>query len=174
MTSQPIKKRKGGFPKGTKVPRLKDAEKELFCKVLEANGGRLVAAARTVGRDLATFHRARENDRAFAEAVDLAMRRSTSVLEDVALKRATEGWEEPVYFKGEVIGSKQKFSDTLLIFMLKSRDPKYRDNVHTFQGPGGGPILIEEEEKAREKVINELQAAAERAVGLTIEHEPDE
>jgi hypothetical protein len=38
----------------------------------------------------------------------------------------------------------RKFSDTLLIFMLKARDPKkYRERVDlTHSGPNDGPIAI--------------------------------
>ena len=52
---------------------------------------------------------------------------------------------EPVFYHGQVCGTVRKYSDTLLIFLLKGARPdKFRDNAtirHT--GPTGGAIQIE-------------------------------
>ena len=42
-----------------------------------------------------------------------------------------EGWEEPVgWYKGEAGGTVRRFSDTLLIFLLKGAAPeKYRERL---------------------------------------------
>jgi len=46
------------------------------------------------------------------------------------------------FYEGQVCGYVRRYSDTLLIFLLKARRPgKYGDKVtaeHT--GPGGGPV----------------------------------
>ena len=37
---------------------------------------------------------------------------------------------EPEYYKGEVVGHTRKYSDALLMFLLKANRPdKYRDNI---------------------------------------------
>ena len=48
-----------------------------------------------------------------------------------ARRRAVEGVEEPVgWFQGTPGGTVRKYSDTLLIFLLKGARPhKYRDNI---------------------------------------------
>jgi hypothetical protein len=48
-----------------------------------------------------------------------------------AHKRAVDGWKEPVFWKGEPVGSIRKFDNRLLEFLMKADDPaKYRE-----QGP---------------------------------------
>ena len=61
------------------------------------------------------------------------------------VRRAFEGTDEPVYYKGEECGSVRKYSDTLAIFLLKAHAPeKYRENIHAeLTGAGGGPIALQ-------------------------------
>ena len=60
--------------------------------------------------------------------MDEATELGTAALEDEAVRRAYHGVEEPVFYKGVQCGSITKYSDKLLIFLLKARDPaKYRD-----------------------------------------------
>lgn len=77
----------------------------------------------------------------FAEAVDEAADR----LETEARRRAVSGVSEPVFYKGEKVGAMQKYSDVLLIFLLKGARPeKYAErHVHGGQGKRGA-ILLEE------------------------------
>ncbi len=59
----------------------------------------------------------------FAEAQAIA----GDKLEEVARKRATEGWLEPVFYEGEVVGHKPKYSDTLMAKLLDGALPeKYK------------------------------------------------
>ena len=45
-----------------------------------------------------------------------------------ARRRAVTGIDKPVFFKGEVVGSITKYSDSLLMFLLKAHRPqKFRD-----------------------------------------------
>jgi len=58
-------------------------------------------------------------------------------LETEARRRAFEGILEPVFYKGEVVGHVRKYSDLLLIFLLRGYKPKrYREN---YRDRGGGP-----------------------------------
>lgn len=51
-------------------------------------------------------------------------------LEDAAIERGVHGWEEPVYWKGEVQGSIRRYDGSLLQMLIKgSRPQKYRDVV---------------------------------------------
>ncbi|MDD4986231.1 MAG: hypothetical protein PHQ43_10680 [Dehalococcoidales bacterium] len=64
------------------------------------------------------------------------------VLEQEAFRRAVEGVEEPVYLKGFLVGTVRKYSDTLLIFLLKGAAPeKYREKTE-ITGAGGGPVQM--------------------------------
>lgn len=49
-------------------------------------------------------------------------------LEAEAYRRAKVGWDEPVYQGGGQVGTIRKYSDTMLIFLLKAAKPeKYRE-----------------------------------------------
>jgi hypothetical protein len=89
-----------------------------------------------------TLYRKKERDPVFAAAWDKAAALGVEALEDEARRRAFEGWQEPVFHKGQVCGGVQKYSDTLLIVLLKAHKPeKYRENSKTeVVGPGGGPL----------------------------------
>jgi hypothetical protein len=104
--------------------------------------GSVNRAAREANLHRTTLYRRRESDPVFAEAWERAAALGVEALEDEARRRAFEGWEEPVYHKGEVCGAVQKYSDTLLIVLLKAHKPdKYRENSKTEHvGPGGGPL----------------------------------
>jgi hypothetical protein len=63
-------------------------------------------------------------------------------LEQEAAHRAKEGWLEPVYYKGEVCGQVRRFSDLLMIFLLKGLRPeKYRERIDTRHG---GTLTLEQ------------------------------
>jgi len=48
----------------------------------------------------------------------------------VAHERAVEGWEEPVYYLGDVVGAVRKFDNRLLEFWLKADDPtRFRESA---------------------------------------------
>lgn len=62
----------------------------------------------------------------FAEKWREAYEQNIDDLEAGALRRAIEGWDEPVFHDGEQCGVKRKFSTALTIFMLKAnRKDKY-------------------------------------------------
>lgn len=87
-----------------------------------------------------------ESDPDFVDGKNLAFAAFGEKLESEALRRAHDGWDEPVFYRGLMQGHVHKYSDTLLIFMMKGAMPdKYRDRIeHT--GANGGPILIKEVE----------------------------
>lgn len=84
----------------------------------------------------------RRDDEAFAEAWERALDIGTDALEDEATRRAFEGWDEPVHYQGIATSTIRKYSDTLLMFMLKARRPeKFKDRAqHEHTGQDGGPI----------------------------------
>ena len=67
---------------------------------------------------------------AYAQAFAEAREEACDALESEARRRAVKGVRRPVYYKGKLIGYIRKYSDTLLIFLMKAARPdKYRDNV---------------------------------------------
>lgn len=72
----------------------------------------------------------RAQDPEFAAAWDAALDVGIDALEDEAMRRALEGTDEPVFYKGEECGAIRRYSDTLTIFLLKAHRPdKYKDRA---------------------------------------------
>lgn len=132
-----------------------------FLEVL-ANTANVSVAAKKIRIDRSHMYRLRAEDEEFAAAWDEAVKLGTAALEDEAVRRAKDGTLKPVFYRGEKVGTIREYSDTLLIFLLKSRDPdKYADRVKKeLTGPGGGPVQhaevsLEEYRAARESILDE-------------------
>ena len=89
-------------------------------------------------------YRARDSSRQFRADWDEALKEARELLEAEARRRAAVGVDEPVFYKGEVVGQIRKYSDNLLMFLLKAHWPeKFRENVSIDQrvsGRDGGPV----------------------------------
>jgi redox-regulated HSP33 family molecular chaperone len=109
---------------------LAKKKRRVFLGVL-AQTGRVSEAARACGfTDTSTLQKFRRNDEDFAEAWDHALEAAAHVLEEEAIRRATEGVLEPVFYKGKVTGYKTNYSDTLMMFILRGLKPSvYRENA---------------------------------------------
>ena len=136
-----------------------------------AEFGIVTAACGEAGISRQTAYKRREDDELFARLWTDVETVTTERMEAEARRRAVEGWVEREEF--ETVRNKEtgelerhpsvivrKYSDTLLMFMLKARRPDtYRERVeHT--GAGGGPI----EHRARldlRKLTDEQLAALE-------------
>ncbi len=72
-----------------------------------------------------------QSDSDYCEAFDRAKHEAADRLEDEAWRRAVEGVEEPVgWYKGKQGGVVHRYSDTLLIFLMKGLMPeRYGDRV---------------------------------------------
>lgn len=79
-------------------------------------------------------------DRDFKRQMDAAREEACDTLESEAMRRAVQGYEQPVFHKGEQCGVVRKYSDRLLMFLLKNArpfkfsdrpDPNYRNSTGT-------------------------------------------
>lgn len=120
-------KARGGAPRPRKLTIEKKSE---FIRLLTEEGITVSEAALRLEITTWTLYEHRRNDTEFAAAWDQAWKDGATVLEREAQRRACQGVTEPVFYKGEVVGAVQKYSDLLLIFLLKARQPeKFRDQV---------------------------------------------
>ena len=104
-------------------------KKKAFLAAFRATGNvRLACEAAEVGR---STHYRWLADAAYEEAFELAKEDAADILEAEATRRAVEGVEEPTgWYKGVPGGYIRKYSDTLLIFLLKGLRPEvYRDRM---------------------------------------------
>ena len=65
-------------------------------------------------------------DEAFIEAKAQVDREIVDELIDTSLKLATGGIEEDIWYRGEAVGRKKVYSETMLLAELRRRDPGYR------------------------------------------------
>lgn len=117
------------------------AWREKFIKQL-ATTGNVADACRKAKVARGVAYRERDEDEQFKAAWEEALEIATENLELEARRRAEHGYLDPVYFMGAKVGSVRRYSDTLLIFLLKAHKPdKYRDSVkHVHGGAVGEPI----------------------------------
>lgn len=119
-------------------------------------------AARSVGITLGTAYKHRKDDALFAERWAEAIDEAVDMLEAEAHRRAFQGTEEPVFYKGDEVGYVRKYSDPLTMFLLKAHRPdKYRERSEVKQEISGGMQLNDTTRAARLAAL--LQLAQKRA-----------
>lgn len=113
--------------------------KEAFLAQYRAVGN-VSGACRAAKVGRTTVYDWQKADADFRAAFADAELEATDLLEQECRRRALVGVEEPVYQGGAKVGTVRKYSDVLLIFLLKAKRPtEFRDRVeHT--GKGGKPI----------------------------------
>lgn len=99
---------------------------ERLCEAITAHAGSIPKACKDLGLNLRHVNAWILRDGEAAAAVRSAQQEGWASLEDVAYERAVNGYEKPVYQKGELAGYETVYSDSLLALMLKSRVPGYK------------------------------------------------
>lgn len=90
--------------------------------------GTISAACRAAEVGRTSFYRWLQEDTEFVTAWEEAQLAAAESLEAEAIRRARDGVEEVVFFRDREIGVRRKYSDTLMIFLLKGFMPeKYGD-----------------------------------------------
>lgn len=127
-----------------------DTELQTYLDAL-AEHGNVTKAARAAGMKLKTILQYRKADEQFAEAEELAQQEAADALEWAARERAVNGVEEPVWYKGECVGTVIRYSDSLLTLLLKGAKPdKYADRSKAeISNPDGSMQLDETAISAR-------------------------
>ena len=122
---------------------LEQRKKEQFLKAFSETGNICKAA------DIAHINRERHYtwlkcDPDYPKLFDAAEVKAGDTLEAEAVRRAYEGIDEPVFYRGEACGTVRKYSDTLLIFLLKGAKPeKYKErSASTLSNPDGTNLVI--------------------------------
>ena len=101
-----------------------EKKKYIFLTVL-AKTGRVKKAAQAAGyADTTVMNQLRKKDPEFAAAWDAAIEASNDVLEDEAIRRAVDGVEKPITYRGEITGYEKVYSDGLLTTLLKANNRK--------------------------------------------------
>lgn len=104
-------------------------KREKFLLSLVETGGNVSASCGLAGIKRRTAYDWRSDDPEFAAEWDEAVNVGLDALESEARRRAFEGIEEPVFYKGQICGHIRRYSDSLIMFMLKAYRPQFRDRV---------------------------------------------
>ena len=65
-----------------------------------------------------------ENDREYRELFTQIRMEVYDELQGEAVRRAKEGWLEPVFHQGIQVGTRRRYSDRLLMFLLQALRPE--------------------------------------------------
>lgn len=118
-----------------------DRAREKFIAVL-AEQCNVSEAARAAGIGRTTAYEWRESDPTFAALWDEAEQVAADKLEREAWRRAHDGFEEPVYYQGDVVGTITKYSDRMLEILLKGHRPeKFVDRIKA-EHSGSVPVTF--------------------------------
>lgn len=98
------------------------------------SGETVLAIANDFGMSRQALYAHRKKDHDFAnawrDAAILGAKVRLCDLEKEANRRAIEGWLDPIYYRGERVGSIRRFSDRLLMFRIKAEAKRAGDNSY--------------------------------------------
>jgi hypothetical protein len=104
--------------------------------------GNISGAAKIAGIDRKNHYDWMQNDPDYPAMFQAADQTAAEALEAEARRRAVQGTDKPVFYKGEECGAVKEYSDTLLIFLLKGAMPdKYSEK---FQGVVDHNIIVDD------------------------------
>lgn len=118
-----------------------EARQRLFIEVL-ADTACVETAAGAVRMSVQSAYALRRapGGEAFAAAWQAAIQQGALKLADVAFQRALGGTEEPVFDRaGHVIGRKTRYSERLMVFLLRAHLPERYAHAHRAERPDGAP-----------------------------------
>lgn len=99
-------------------------------------------AARAAAIARRTAYDWRDADPDFAAAWAEAEQEAVDRIEREALRRAVEGWDEPVWHQGQQCGVVRKYSDRMLEILLKGHRPKFSER-HVIAGDADNPLTLD-------------------------------
>lgn len=105
--------------------------------------GNVYRSALSVGLLHPAVYKQRNKDPEFARAWDEALNESVDFLVEEAKRRAYDGVDEPVFYQGEVCGTVRKYSDPLLMFLIKGIRKEYATERKELTGSNGQPLKLE-------------------------------
>jgi len=118
-------------------------KKRAYLTSLVESGGNKFKAAHLAGIHFTTPYTSQwRDDEEFQEALrTIAEPAAADRAEDEARRRAIDGVEEPVgWYQGSSGGTVTRYSDTLLIFLMKGANPEKYADRHRHSGGDGPPI----------------------------------
>lgn len=128
-----INKKLGQGGRNTKVyTRFTPERREAYLAYLTRTA-RLYEAANQVNVTPQAILQYRRKNPSFEERVQNALRSYNDLIEAEIHRRGVDGFDQAVYWNGEVVGYQKKYSDALLGMLAKRRIPEYGDRISVEQ-----------------------------------------
>jgi hypothetical protein len=135
----------GELPPFTPVPRQYvrhdgwTPERQIAFIEALADTGSVEAACKAVDMSQAGAYNLRRQPGAecFRKAWQAALGLDVALVEDVVMDRAHNSFEEPLYSYGRLIGTRRRYNDRLLMFILRNRTPERFADGKRVSGMGG-------------------------------------
>lgn len=115
--------------KGGSTPYSPDWKAKFLAALAESPN--VTRAAKLAGITRTYVYAVRGEDKEFALAWDNALEAAIDNAIGEVYRRGVEGVEEPIFYQGKESGAVRKYSDNLLMFLVKAHRPEYRDSVKT-------------------------------------------
>jgi hypothetical protein len=164
------------MPKASPDDKLEaspDSWQTLFIAALRQTGN-VSEAAREAGQRRSAVYTQRRNCPVFAADWEDAIEEAADRLELTAVRRALDGTPEARFFGGEMVGSINRYSDRLLMFLLQARRPWQFDS--RFRGKV--PAIEEDDNRIRAEIERKMARLADglassETSGISDGSEPD-
>ncbi len=131
---------------------------EVFLAQLRETGN-VSAAARAAGTCRSRCYEWRRRDRAFAADWADALEEAADRLEMEAFRRAVKGVDEDRFFQGSVVGEVTRYSDSLLMFLLRARRP---ERFGPRQMPENADTGVENDDRYVAELSRRMEAVCDR------------
>jgi hypothetical protein len=105
-----------------------------------AVSGQVLKSSEVAGVHWTTHYFWKKRSPKYLEAFHMAEQIAADFMEDEIHRRAFEGIDKPVTWRGEITDTYKEFSDLLAMFRLKKLRPEYRDSFNP--GAVTGPVSI--------------------------------
>jgi len=125
---------------------------------LLASTGNVSESCREAKFPRRTAYDHREADPEFAAAWKDAEEVAADYLRAEARRRGVDGWDEPVFWKGEVCGHIRRYSDTMLGRLLTAHCPEFKDERNINVGGQPGNAVRVDLSKATTEQLEKLAA----------------
>lgn len=137
-----------------------------FLKVF-AESANISAACRKAKITRSAVYDYKDKHQWFAELYAEADEIAKDAIDEEIHRRAVKGTLRPVFYRGRKVGLIREFSDGLLMFLAKARNPaKYRENAKVVLATeAGSPLEVKGEHDLRVSVTGDDVAAAEAVLG---------
>lgn len=105
------------------------SSKEILFLDLLSEGLSVCEACERADLPRRSVYNRRRDDPTFRQQWDESLRMAADTLEAEADRRGRDGWSEDVYYRGQVVGQRRRYSDRMLMFRLKALNPERYGSV---------------------------------------------